>query len=534
MSLSIVLFAGGGGSSVGIEAGTGRQIDIAVNHSPVAIRTHAANHPKTLHLIEDVFAVSPTKACNGEDVDVLWASPDCTFFSNARGGKPVNKKIRGLAWVVVRWAKEVKPRVIFLENVEEFQHWGPLGPDGKPDKKRRGLTFRRFVGNLRAQGYAVEWRVLVAADYGAPTTRKRLYMIARRDGQPINWPAPTHAKPGTGDDLFNAGLKPWRTAAECIDWSIPGKSILDRPKPLAEKTLRRIAAGLERFLFNDPSPFIVGIDNQSSDSGSFWSTGKPLTTIVTENRHAIVSPSIVPLTHGGGESRVYPVNEPAKTITGANRGEVALAAPVLVPRYGERDGQAPRAASVENPMPCVVPTGNGASLVSAHVQKFFGNGVVGREADAPLSTVTAVDHQALAAAFLTKFRGTNVGTKASEPVPTITGQGNHVAEVRAFLVAYYGNDRDGQSLRSPMRTITAKDRLGIVTIHGEDYQIVDITLRMLEPHELLLAMGFPPGYVLLGNKSQRVSMIGNAVSPPVAKALSRANCGWMIEEEVAV
>ncbi len=306
-------FAGGGGASTGIEAALGRPIDIAINHSPQAIAMHAANHPNTLHFCENVWQVDPAEVCAGRPVVLAWFSPDCTHFSRAKGGKPRSKKTRALAWVVVRWARAVRPAVIMLENVEEFLTWGPLGADGQPDARRAGRTFKMWVGKLRALGYNVEWRSLVAADFGAPTTRRRLFLIARCDGQPIVWPTPTHGR---------GRAKPWRTAAEIIDWSIPCPSIFDRKKPLAEATLRRIAAGLRRYVIEHPRPFVIPVRSHGGI--------------------ALVAPCLLPVTHQGGE-RVYPVDEPTRTITAANRGEIALAAATLIQTgYGEREGQAPR------------------------------------------------------------------------------------------------------------------------------------------------------------------------------------------------
>ncbi len=446
MGLIIDNFAGGGGASTGIEMALGRPVDIAVNHDARALEMHRANHPHTMHLCEGVFAVKPAAVCAGRPVDLAWFSPDCRHFSKAKGGRPADKKVRGLAWVAVRWAREVRPAVIVLENVEEFQTWGPLGPDGRPDARRRGLTFRRFIGNLRGLGYTVDWRELVAADYGAPTTRKRLFLIARCDGRAIVWPEPTHGAVET-TDLFGH-RRPWRTAAECIDWSLPCPSIFERTRPLADATLRRIAQGIRRFVIESPQPFICGIDNKSSGPGSVWPTLSPLTTITTENRHAVVVPSIVK-------------------------------------NYG---------------------------------------GVVGHPVDRPLGTVTTVDHHALCAAFLSKFYNTTVGSDLRAPVPTVTSTGQHLAEVRAFLVKYYGTG-GGQRMTEPMATITTKDRLGLVTVLGEQYQIADIGLRMLQPHELFLAQGFPAEYRLVGTKTDQVRLCGNSVSPPVAEAIIRANCG---------
>ena len=472
--LVIDCFAGGGGASTGIEAAMGRPIDLAINHDPAAIAMHLVNHPDTKHIIEDIFVVDPVAETQGRPVGLAWFSPDCTHHSRAKGGKPRKKKIRGLAWVVIRWAKKVKPRVILLENVCEFAEWGPLDENDQPCKRRKGMTFRQWVGRLRGLGYKVEYKELVAADYGVPTIRKRLYLVARCDGEPIVWPEPTHG-PGRAN--------PYRTAAECIDWSIPCPSIFDRKKPLVENTLRRIAKGLKRYVIEAKEPFIVAIDNKSSGAGPVYSAGKPLRTIVTENRFALVEPYLSKY-HGikNQEDRCQQVVEPIKTLDTQNR----------------------------------------FALVEAFLVKHFG-GAVGKEIDYPFPTITARGTQnQITTAFLTKYYNTNIGSDMRKPVPTVTATGLHIGEVRAFLVKYYNNNA-GQSLNKPMHTITSKHRLGLVTVAGEDYQIVDIGMRMLQPRELARAQGFPDSYYLTGSKTNQVRMIGNSVCPKMAKVIAQAN-----------
>lgn len=499
-------FAGGGGASCGIEWATGRSPDIAINHDAEAIALHAANHPETRHYCENVWKVDPVQACAGRPVGLMWLSPDCKHFSKAKGGKPVEKKVRGLAWVAVRWAKAVAPRIIVLENVEEFQTWGPVLSNGRPCPMRKGLTFRRFVGRLRALGYAVEWRELRACDYGAPTTRRRLFLIARCDGQPIQWPAPTHGK-GTA--------QPWRTAAECIDWSIPCPSIFlsaDQGKaigvrrPLAEATLRRIARGVRRYVIEAGDPFIV------------------------------------PVSHSG-DTRAHSVREPLRTITGSSRSTHALAIPTLInTRNGERDGQAPRVRDIAQPLPTVTAMGSQGALVTAFLAKHYGgHETPGSSLAQPIDTVTVTDHHALVASSLVKFKGTaRDGQQLTLPLHTVQAGGLHYAEVRAFLVAYYRNERDGGSLRSPMRTVTSKDRLGLVTVQGEEYAIADIGMRMLAPRELYNAQGFPQSYRIeiefRGKpltKTAQVRMCGNSVCPPLAAAIVRANLTAGVEEAAA-
>ncbi|HEV8247528.1 MAG TPA: DNA cytosine methyltransferase [Polyangiaceae bacterium] len=493
--LVIDLFAGGGGASTGIEAALGRPVDIAINHDPIALAVHQVNHPHTAHLTCDIWEARPKEVVRGRPVALLWASPDCTHFSVAKGDVPKSKGIRSLAWVVVTWAKQVRPEVIMLENVQEFRGWGPLGADGKPNKQRMGETFRAWKRALERLGYAVDHRVLDASLYGAPTRRRRLFVIARCDGRPIVWPEPTHGP----------GLQSLRTAAECIDWSLPCPSIFDRKRPLAEKTLWRIAQGLKRFVFESASPFVVKVN------------------------------------HGKVEARVEPIDQPLSTVTATQRGH-ALVAPTLVQTgYGERPGQTPRAPGLDKPLGTIVGCGQKHALVSAFLAKHYGDplresgggAVVGSELGEPIGTVTARDHHSLAAVCLAKFRGSEAQghpgcASVEEPLPTVAAQGNHIAEVRAFLTAYYSNGTShGQQLTEPLRTITAKHRLGLVTVSGVDYQITDIGLRMLEPHELQAAQfgRFAAEYDLSAarTKAAKVRLLGNSVNPELAEALIAAN-----------
>lgn len=493
-------FAGGGGASCGIEMALGRSPDIAVNHDPEAVAMHAANHPGTRHFCQNVWEVDPVEVCGGRPVGLAWFSPDCKHFSKAKGGKPVSKKIRSLAWVVVRWARAVKPRVIILENVEEFQDWGPLLADDRPDPLRRGFTFRRWVGQLRAAGYQVEARQLRASDYGAPTSRRRLFVIARRDGQPIVWPEPTHGP----------GRLPHRTAAECIDFALPCPSIFERERPLAEATLRRIARGIQRFVVEAAEPFIIPVSHQ-------------------------------------GDHRAHSIREPLRTVTGAHRGEHALVAPTLIQRsWGERPGQAPRCLDIQAPLGTVVGGGIKHALVSAFLAKNYG-GKEGRGGSAilePTDTITARDHHSLVTSHLLKLRGGLADHDVTaqdlrRPAPTVTAGGTHLAEVRAFLVSYYGQGT-GQDLQVPLRAVTSHDRFGLVTVHGEEYVIADIGMRMLIPRELFRAQGFPDSYRIDAtvegkplSKTAQVRMCGNSVCPPLAAALVRAQLAGGIAAEVA-
>ncbi|MDK9756948.1 DNA cytosine methyltransferase [Vibrio sp. D173a] len=451
-------FAGGGGASTGMELGLNRHVDIAINHDPVAIDMHKVNHPETKHYCESVWDVDPIEACEGRPVGLAWFSPDCKHFSKAKGNRPVDKNIRGLAWVAVRWAAMVPVRMMMLENVEEFMTWGPVveteSGKFKPCPDRKGETFDAFVKVLTdglneghpaweeiktalgddfphydklqtGLGYALDFKVLHACDYGAPTTRKRFFMVARNDGQPIEWPAKTHGPDGSG-------LKPFASAADIIDWSIPVKSIFNRKRPLAEKTMERIAKGLDKFVFSSDAPFVV------PESCS--------TPFVTECANA-------------SSQRNMPANEPLRTI-------------------------------------CAQVKGGHFALVTSH---------------------------------MVKMRGTNIGHGTNEPVHTISAGGFHIGEVRAFLLKYYGTSY-GESCDSPIGTVTTKDRFGLVTVKGEKYQIVDIGMRMLEPHELFAAQGFPENYQISHSsdgkklsKASQVARCGNAVCPPVAQALVEAN-----------
>jgi DNA (cytosine-5)-methyltransferase 1 len=720
--LVVDLFAGGGGASTGLEAALGRPVDIAINHDAVALAAHRANHPHTRHLQTSVWDVKPLEATGGRPVAVLWASPDCTHFSVAKGGKPREQKIRSLAWVVCRWAKAVKPAVIFLENVGEFRGWGPLGRDNRPIKARQGETFHRWRRQLERLGYAVDYQILDASRYGAPTRRRRLFLVARADGLAIRWPEATHGP----------GLQPVRTAAECIDWARTCPSIFERKRPLASKTLWRIAQGIRRFVVENPEPFIVKMKGEAHSSGPDAplptitaqgpglavavpviagvggraglspampvdaplgtttskadrvlvtpalmkfrhdsegapvdapmptltaggqprphrpATGNPiglmvpalvemnhsnaphgadeplgtvttqgnrfnvvapvlatidqqgagaaatdarapLPTTVAKNRHALLAPSLVKVNHGKDEARAEAADAPLSTVTATQRGH-AVVAPVLAQvshgegkpgrsarrgrpahpveealptvtgsndlgltaatlvqvGYGEREGQAARALDLEAPLGTVVAQGLKHALCAAFMSKAFAEtpdrwrGASSQALDKPAPTITARDHNNLAAVALATFRGTSENrpgaASVEEPLPTISAGGIHVAEVRAFLTAYYGDDQTkgkGQSVLEPMRTLTAKARLGLVTVHGVDYQIVDIGMRMLEPDELLRAQfgRFAAGYDLSAarTKAGKVRLIGNSVCPEAAEAIVRANLPADIE-----
>ncbi len=674
-------FAGGGGASTGIEMAIGRSVDIAINHDENAVAMHRTNHPDTLHYCESVFDVSPAAATSGKPVGLAWFSPDCRHFSKAKGAKPVEKAIRGLAWIVIRWALDVGPRVMMLENVEEFKTWGPLlAAEMRPDPARVGETFRAFVGMLttgipadhpalvecceflelsleseQAQrlisglGYDLDCRELRASDLGTPTIRKRFFMVMRRDGQPIVWPEATHGDPKSAAVLAGK-LAPFRTAAECIDWSIAARSIFDRKKPLAENTLKRIARGIQRFVIDSADPFIVKC-NHTTTRGKYdcfrgqslddplqtitkthgyaiavphltkfrtGATGQPVTQPVPTvtagtskrpggNGHAlgIVEAAVTPFLAGNGgseyqakprpldkpahtilkESRAcivapviarqfggsigHRVDEPSATITAGGGGKSQLVVPTLIQMgYGERPGQAPRVPGLGKPLGTVVAGGGKHAVVGAFLAKHYGGNYSGAGVglDEPAHSVTTVDHHALVTAqvvgvggragqsrprdvseplqtmttkadaaivssHLVKLRGTcRDGQRADEPMPTITAGGQHVGEVKTTLAVEDYDEERAQQVLAFLREYCGEDSTGLVDIDGVTFRIVDIGMRMLQPHELYRAQGFPEWYIIdrdyrgvKYSKDKQVARCGNAVPPLFAEALVRAN-----------
>lgn len=517
-------FAGGGGASTGIEMALGRSPDVAINHDAKALAMHQANHPDTLHLNSNVWHVDPAEICRGRRVGLAWFSPDCKDHSKAKGGKPRRKNIRDLAWVVVLWAKRARPEVIALENVEEFREWGPLDLNGRRCPERKGQTFDKWVKELQRLGYKVEWQELRACDYGAPTIRKRLFLIARRDGRPIVWPEPTHGVPDSAEVL--TGLrKPWITAAEIIDWTQPVPSIFmtkaeakawgkihnrKPPKrPLVPNTLRRVARGVMRYVIEAKEPFLVSYAQQGG-----------------RNRSAL---------------------DPLHTVTASPKDQNAIIVPTLVQTgYGERKGQAPRVPGLEKPLGTVVAGGTKHALVAAFLAQHNGGprmeNNAGRPATAPLSTLTTRGtQQQIVAAHLMPHYGASVARSATAPVGTLTaGGGGKQALIAAFLHKYYGTDQDPR-IDQPIHTLTTKERFGLVTveIHGETYTITDIGMRMLTKREQFRAQGFPEDYEIeqthLGTLSgtDQTRMCGNSVAPAVAAALIRANCAHLVEQEAA-
>ena len=516
-------FAGGGGASTGIEMATGYSVDIAINHDPKAIQMHKTNHPRTKHYCEDVWQVDPIAACKGNPVGLAWFSPDCKHFSKAKGGKPKDKNIRGLAWVACRWAGLVRPRVIMLENVEEFRTWGPLNRRHHPIKTKQGKTFERFVRQLEELGYEVQFKELVAADYGAPTMRKRFFMIARCDGKPIVWPDPTHA-PADSEEVKAGLLKPYVGAYTQLDFSLPCPSIFDTSeeikekygiravRPLAPKTMERIARGLKKFVIDNPEPFIIQY-NHGGDR------------IPNDIREPKLAPYMGTNTtnHSGGNCK-----DPIHTITTGN--QQCLISPTLIQYHSETAHGEVRGQTIGAPI-MTIDGSNRYGLVTSFLHKYYDGGYTGAGEDVknPLPTVTAWDHNSVVTANLIQMNNHCDGRDMRDPIPTITAGDGHFGEVRAFLIKYYGQGT-GQDIKAPLDTVTAQDRFGLVTIEGVDYQIVDIGLRMLEPRELYGCQGFPDDYIIDHDytgktypRTEQVRRCGNAVCPPIPAALVRAN-----------
>jgi DNA (cytosine-5)-methyltransferase 1 len=521
---TVSLFCGAGGESLGKKlAFEELGIDAnemhahAINHWDLAVATHGLNLPGIMVHREDISRVT-AKTYGLERIELLWASPSCVHHSRARGGKPRSDQQRSHAWEVVdRWLRLARVDVLLVENVPEFVDWGPLDEEGRPIRERRGEDFRSFVAALRAIGYQVEWRVLCAADFGDPTTRRRFFLQAARDGRPIAWPEPTHQDPRKPGDL-----PPWRTAAECIDWSLPCRSIFDRPRPLADATMRRIAAGVVKYVLGG-KPFLVTC-NHTDDSFRGQGVGEPLRTVTAANEaRGIVVPSVAPFVasmRGTEDSHIAsgsrPVTDPLRTVSagGTHHG---LVAPCLVQTsYGERRGQEPRVLDLHRPLGTVVAGGRKHGLVSAFLAKHYGGPASidkqtpGISPRSPFGTVTARDHHGLVEASL--------------------GEGSVSRQVAAFLLHYYSNGTTSQLAGLPLHTVTTIARHGLVTVEidGSDYVLTDIGLRMLEPRELARAMGFPdwyrwerePGVPL--SKRDAVKMIGNACPVGTTKEIIKA------------
>jgi len=587
------LFAGGGGASLGELMATGRSPDIAINHSPVAIAMHRANHPTTRHFIEDVYAVDPRQATGGRRVQFLWMSPTCTHFSRAKGAALKDQKIRGLAWSLLPWIKHCRPDVIVLENVPEFLTWGPVcrrhaddcpGDEngvgcekhcrfGHPIKERAGQTYRAWEKKIRSKGYSFEAKKLIAWEYGAPTTRERLYIIMRADGMPATWPEPTHAREPSAKRPHR-----WRTAAEIIDWSIPCPSVFDRRRPLADKTEARLVRGVGKFVLENNRPFIIPVNHGGVGRRDLRvnDLDVPMPTVTGGQRggHAFVlpclstSPMIVKAkTHGGGGNEPMPPDEPLRTVTASPRGEFALAVPYLIHRSnGEREGQAPRVYDIQTPHPTVVAEGLKTAIVTAGLTQAAFLAKSGRNGDFQ-------DHQALVAASLTKFYGTSTGSEVDSPLGAVTA-GGWKHGLSAALLARYNGQSIGQAPDSPIGTLDTRDRYAVVTaglaawcedierrahrvyhlmikhgysgrgldhenqlvtvtLGGESIVVYDLGMRMLTPRELFRAQGFDDSYVIdpIGprgkklTKTEQIRACGNSVCPPVARALVESVLG---------
>lgn len=544
-------FAGGGGASTGIELATGRVVDAAINHDPDAILMHQTNHPQTRHYCESVWDVDPWEVTRGRPVGLAWFSPDCKHFSKAKGSKPVDRNIRGLAWIVLKWAGTVKPRVIILENVEEFQTWGPVRK-GKPVKSRRGETFRKWKEQLQALGYEIDHRELVAADYGAPTIRKRFFLIARCDGKPIIWPERTHA-PKDSEEVKNGKCKPWRGAAEIIDWTIPCPSIFDTTdeikekygiravRPLAVNTQKRIARGIEKFVLQNKEPFIVpiGYGERKGQAPRVHDIKEPLSTVVGSGKQYLVMPSLIQYhTEQSERVRGQGMDEPIMTLDAANRYGLSVA-------YLAEYFQNGRPLDVNSPLHTST-TKDRECLCMAHMEKFFSGGYTGNGSDAntPLGTVTAVDHNGLVETFISKFYKTGTGQKLDEPLHTVTTSAGHFGIVTVEMSQSEMNLHHWNEVRELLNVYCgyaiAADEILLLDVDGTLYFISDIGLRMLTPRELYAANGFPPDYIIdhdytgkAYGKTKQVARCGNAVPPPFAEALVRANlpemCGRQFE-----
>ena len=518
--LIVDCFAGGGGASVGIEMALGRSVDIAINHDPAAILMHKTNHPNTLHLTEDIFEVDLQKYVGNRHVALMWASPDCTSHSKAKGGKPRNSGLRILPWAVYKHAKAILPDVIIMENVEEIQQWGPLDEQGFPIKERRGEEYQKFIKTMQSLGYDFDSRELVAADYGAPTTRKRWYAIFRRDEKPIVWPEPTHNKGGTD------GLKKWVPVSTVLDFTDLGKSIFGRKKPLAENTMKRIARGLQKFVFENPEPFIVQV-NHGGDHFKGQSIHEPIPTITQKHGFGTVTTMLTPIidkayggNYSGGGSKI---DESLHTITTVDHNR--LVTPYIIQYHSETNDKEIRGQTVNEPIR-TIDTSNRYGAVMAFLIKYYGT-CTGQSMFEPIHTITtSPGHFGQVSVLTVKLEELLKAGVSKEVAEKCT----HVSE---FIIEYYGNGTC-QTVDSPLHTIVTKDRFALITVLADEYVILDIFLRMLTAEELKLAQGFPKDYIIdrdyrwyIYPISKRVEKIGNSVPPIMAQKLVEVNCPYL-------
>lgn len=521
-------FAGGGGASVGIEMALGRSVDVAINHDQQAILMHKTNHPNTVHLTEDIFKVNLKEYVGDNHVALMWASPDCTSHSKAKGGKPRESGLRILPWAVYKHAKAILPDVIIMENVEEIQQWGPLDKKGYPIKEKKGQEYKKFIFQMRSIGYEFDSRELVAADYGAPTTRKRWYAIFRRDGKEIMWPEPTHSKDGSG------GLKKWVPVHTVLDFSDLGNSIFGRKKPLAPNTMKRIARGLEKFVFNNEEPFIVQV-NHGGDAFRGQNLHEPMPTITQKHGFGKVTPVITPYMLRNNTGAIgNDVRNPLLTITtGGTGGHHGLISPILIQYHSETKSGESRSQSVKKPVR-TIDTSNRYGLISAFLTKFYKSGT-GQSMYEPIHTITTSPGHfgqvsVLAVPVEEVIAGMNLDSKDQNEVNDMIQKCTWVSQ---FIIEYYGSSI-GQSLDEPLHTIVTKDRFALITVLGNEYVLVDIFLRMLTAEELKLAQGFPKDYIIDRDynwrtypTSERVKRIGNSVVPIMAQKLVEANCPYL-------
>lgn len=543
--LAADLFCGAGGASTGFiracqEIGLDYEL-LAINHWTTAVKTHALNHPGVRHLCESLERVDPREQVPGGRLHVLLAGPECTHFSTARGGRPVNPQSRASAWHIAKWAQELYIDTILIENVPEFRTWGPIGADNKPLKSKRGETFKAFLKVLESLGYKVDVKILNAADYGDPTTRQRLFIMARRGKHAINWPEPTHSK--TGDATLFGGRKRWTPARQVIDWSVKGKSIFNRKKPLRPATIARILAGLEKFGGEELKPFLVILRNNQTAQ----SIEGPVPTLTTSGANVgLAQPMVMPVTHGEDGGRARSVEEPLPTVTGAHRGELAVVESFVLPQHGggalrpthqplptittdgaiavvepcivqtnERRGE--RVASVHAPLRTITALGGRCfGLAEPYLTKYNRTATGAYSVDDPIDTISTRDRFGVVEPYVLQQQSNGAPRSTDEPLPTIATAGKQ-ALVEPFMFANRTNNAP-KSVDEPVPTLCTADHIALVqpVVNG---MVLDIHFRMLQPHELAAAMSFPKTYKFTGTREEVVKQIGNSWAGELSKAL---------------